>query len=121
MRGRPSPLFSRFSLDDLPRGEDLDPLRSDLERADVTRVRREPHLDDLQGEVDPGPVVRPDVPEQDHRVDQVLDQVVPALVLLNLFLSPPVVINIWSILISAIGGIVGVIIVLVLHFLGIAF
>jgi inhibitor of the pro-sigma K processing machinery len=43
------------------------------------------------------------------------------LVLLNLFLSPPVVINIWSILISAIGGIVGVLIVLVLHFLGIAF
>lgn len=43
------------------------------------------------------------------------------LVLLNLFLSPPVVINIWSILISAIGGIAGVIIVVVLHFLGIAF
>lgn len=43
------------------------------------------------------------------------------LVILNLFLSPPVVINIWSILISAIGGIAGVIIVLVLHFLGIAF
>ena len=43
------------------------------------------------------------------------------LVLLNLFLSPPVVINIWSILISAIGGIAGVIIVLVLHCLGIAF
>lgn len=43
------------------------------------------------------------------------------LVVLNLFLSPPVVINIWSILISAIGGIAGVIIVLVLHFLGIAF
>jgi hypothetical protein len=42
-------------------------------------------------------------------------------VLLNLFLSPPVIINIWSILISAIGGIVGVLIVLVLHFLGIAF
>jgi hypothetical protein len=31
------------------------------------------------------------------------------------------VINIWSILISAIGGIVGVLIVLVLHFLGLAF
>ncbi len=43
------------------------------------------------------------------------------LVILNLFLSPPVVINIWSILISAIGGIAGVIIVVVLHFLGIAF
>ncbi len=43
------------------------------------------------------------------------------LLVLNLFLSPPVVINIWSILISAIGGIAGVIIVLVLHFLGIAF
>jgi inhibitor of the pro-sigma K processing machinery len=41
--------------------------------------------------------------------------------LLNLFLSPPVVINIWSVLISAIGGILGVIIVLLLHFLGIAF
>ncbi len=40
---------------------------------------------------------------------------------LNLFLSPPVVINIWSILISAIGGILGLIIVLILHFLGIAF
>lgn len=43
------------------------------------------------------------------------------LVILNLFVSPPVVINIWSILISAIGGIAGVIIVVVLHFLGIAF
>ena len=43
------------------------------------------------------------------------------LVLLNLFLSPPVVINIWSILISAIGGIAGVFIVVVLHLLGIAF
>ena len=43
------------------------------------------------------------------------------LVILNLCLSPPVVINIWSILISAIGGIAGVIIVVVLHFLGIAF
>jgi inhibitor of the pro-sigma K processing machinery len=43
------------------------------------------------------------------------------LVILNLFLSPPVVINIWSILISAIGGIAGVIIVVVFHFLGIAF
>jgi len=41
--------------------------------------------------------------------------------LLNLFLTPPVAINIWSILISAIGGIAGVIIVIVLHFLGIAF
>jgi hypothetical protein len=41
--------------------------------------------------------------------------------ILNLFLSPPVVINIWSVLISAIGGILGVIIVLLLHFLGIAF
>ncbi len=43
------------------------------------------------------------------------------LVILNLFVSPPVVINIWSILISAIGGIAGVIIVVVFHFLGIAF
>lgn len=43
------------------------------------------------------------------------------LVVLNLFLSPPVVINLWSILISAIGGLAGVIIVVVLHFLGIAF
>ncbi len=41
--------------------------------------------------------------------------------LLNLLLTPPVAINIWSILISAIGGIAGVIIVIVLHFLGIAF
>ena len=41
--------------------------------------------------------------------------------ILNLFLSPPVAINIWSVLISAIGGIAGVIIVLALHFLGIAF
>lgn len=43
------------------------------------------------------------------------------LVGLNFFLSPPVVINFWSILISAIGGILGVILVLILHFLGIAF
>ena len=41
--------------------------------------------------------------------------------LLNLFLSPPVAINIWSILISAIGGLGGIVIVLVLHFLGLAF
>ena len=43
------------------------------------------------------------------------------LLVLNIFLSPDIVINIWSILIAAIGGIVGVIIVVVLHFLGIAF
>jgi hypothetical protein len=41
--------------------------------------------------------------------------------LLNLVLGQNIVINIWSILISAIGGIAGVIIVVVLHFLGIAF
>jgi len=41
--------------------------------------------------------------------------------ILNLFLSPPVAINIWSVLISAIGGLPGVIIVVALHFLGIAF
>ena len=41
--------------------------------------------------------------------------------LLDLFISPPVTINLWSILIAAIGGLPGVLIVIVLHFLGIAF
>ncbi|HOT94562.1 MAG TPA: pro-sigmaK processing inhibitor BofA family protein [Methanoregulaceae archaeon] len=41
--------------------------------------------------------------------------------LLDLFLSPPVAINLWSVLIAAIGGLPGVLIVIVLHFLGLAF
>lgn len=41
--------------------------------------------------------------------------------LLDIFISPPVTINLWSILIAAIGGLPGVLIVIVLHFLGIAF
>ena len=41
--------------------------------------------------------------------------------LLDIFISPPVTINLWSVLIAAIGGLPGVLIVIVLHFLGIAF
>lgn len=41
--------------------------------------------------------------------------------LLDLFLLPPITINLWSVLIAAIGGLPGVLIVIVLHFLGIAF
>lgn len=41
--------------------------------------------------------------------------------ILGLFISPPVIINLWSVLIAAIGGLPGVVIVIVLHFLGIAF
>ncbi|KAF5061818.1 SigmaK-factor processing regulatory protein BofA [anaerobic digester metagenome] len=41
--------------------------------------------------------------------------------LLDLFIAPPVTINLWSVLIAAIGGLPGVLIVIVLHFLGIAF
>jgi hypothetical protein len=39
----------------------------------------------------------------------------------NLFLSPPIPINILTILISAIGGVVGWLIILGLHLLGLAF
>ena len=41
--------------------------------------------------------------------------------LTNLFLSPPIPINILTILISAIGGVVGWVIILILHLLGVAF
>ena len=41
--------------------------------------------------------------------------------LLDLFIAPPVTINLWLVLIAAIGGLPGVLIVIVLHFLGIAF
>jgi hypothetical protein len=41
--------------------------------------------------------------------------------LTNLFINPPIPINIITILISAIGGVVGWLIILVLHLLGIAF
>jgi hypothetical protein len=41
--------------------------------------------------------------------------------LTNLFLSPPIPINILTILISAIGGVVGWLIILMLHLLGVAF
>ena len=43
------------------------------------------------------------------------------LFLTNLVLSPPIPINILTILICAIGGVVGWLIILVLHILGIAF
>ena len=43
------------------------------------------------------------------------------LFLTNLFLSPPIPINLLTILICAIGGVVGWLIILVLHILGIAF
>jgi hypothetical protein len=41
--------------------------------------------------------------------------------LTNLFLSQPIPINIITILISAIGGVVGWLIILILHLLGLAF
>jgi hypothetical protein len=41
--------------------------------------------------------------------------------LTNLFLSPPIPINILTILISAIGGVVGWLIILMLNLLGVAF
>ena len=41
--------------------------------------------------------------------------------LTNLVLSPPIPINIITILISAIGGVVGWLIILLLHLLGVAF
>jgi hypothetical protein len=41
--------------------------------------------------------------------------------LTNLFLSPPIPINVLTILISAIGGVVGWLIILILHLLGVAF
>ena len=41
--------------------------------------------------------------------------------LTNLFLSPPIPINLLTILISAIGGVVGWLIILILHLLGVAF
>ena len=43
------------------------------------------------------------------------------LLLTNLFLSPPIPINIITLLICAIGGVVGWLIILILHILGIAF
>jgi hypothetical protein len=41
--------------------------------------------------------------------------------LTNLFLSPPIPINLLTILISAIGGVLGWLIILILHLLGVAF
>ena len=41
--------------------------------------------------------------------------------LTNLFLSPPIPINLITILISAIGGVIGWLFILVLHLLGVAF
>jgi hypothetical protein len=41
--------------------------------------------------------------------------------LTNLFVNPPIPINIVTILISALGGVVGWLIILVLHILGVAF
>ena len=41
--------------------------------------------------------------------------------LTNLFLSPPIPINLLTILISAIGGVIGWLFILVLHLLGVAF
>ncbi len=43
------------------------------------------------------------------------------LILTNLVLSPPIPINLLTVLICAIGGVVGWLIILVLHILGIAF
>ncbi len=43
------------------------------------------------------------------------------LVLTNLVLSPPIPINILTVLICAIGGVVGWLIILILHILGVAF
>lgn len=39
----------------------------------------------------------------------------------NLFLSTPIPINFWSVIIVAIGGIFGLILELILHFFGVAF
>jgi SigmaK-factor processing regulatory protein BofA len=41
--------------------------------------------------------------------------------LTNLFLSPPIPINLLTILISAIGGVIGWLFILILHLLGVAF
>ena len=41
--------------------------------------------------------------------------------LTNLFLSPPIPINLLTILISAIGGVIGWLIILILHLIGVAF
>jgi SigmaK-factor processing regulatory protein BofA len=41
--------------------------------------------------------------------------------LTNLFLSSPIPINVLTILISAIGGVIGWLIILILHLLGVAF
>jgi SigmaK-factor processing regulatory protein BofA len=43
------------------------------------------------------------------------------LFLTNLFVSPPIPINIITVLICAIGGVVGWLLILILHILGIAF
>ena len=43
------------------------------------------------------------------------------LILTNLVLSPPIPINVLTVLICAIGGVIGWLIILVLHLLGIAF
>ena len=43
------------------------------------------------------------------------------LFLTNLFLSPPIPINIITVLICAIGGVLGWLVILILHILGIAF
>ena len=43
------------------------------------------------------------------------------LFLINLFLSPPIPINVITVLICAIGGVVGWLLILILHILGIAF
>ena len=41
--------------------------------------------------------------------------------LTNLFVSPPIAINLLTILISAIGGVIGWLFILILHLLGVAF
>jgi len=41
--------------------------------------------------------------------------------LTNLFISPPIPINLLTILISAIGGVIGWLFILILHLLGVAF
>ncbi len=43
------------------------------------------------------------------------------LVLTNLFITPPIPINILTVLICAIGGVIGWLVILILHILGIAF
>ena len=43
------------------------------------------------------------------------------LVLTNVFLSPPIPINLITVLICAIGGVVGWLVILILHILGVAF